>query len=109
MNIPALIAALMLAEVAALGVDAADSTDGGTCNFDTCVLTPAAPVRQKTLDEIKAATGITLTKEKWLGKIRLFVGTTTRGQGDRRTRMAEAACEVLKREGFDAMMYMQMD
>lgn len=107
-DIPKIVSALVLAERAAIEADPGPDADGGSCNFDSPVLTlPGA--RAATVAKIAKEAGVELSETTWLGKRRWFVRTTTNGQANRRSRMAEAACRVLRNAGLDAMMFYHAD
>lgn len=83
----------------------ANTGDGGTCNFDECLLDVKIPKR--------------LANKSWL-KLRKreygfykgayeIMDLPVYGQGDRRTRMAEAACKSLCAQGYSAFVHYQMD
>ena len=99
--------ALTLAKAAAFAADI-DTEDGGTSNFDQ----PALRLegwRDSTVQKVARATGVDLTPFQWFGKRWYWVGTPLHGQGNRRTRMAEAATKALKDAGLKAQTYYQMD
>lgn len=75
----------------------ADSEDGGTCNFDSPVIDYRAMhmSKQKAVDAIQAA-GLRCFEWNGYGGIRLVVCGIGCGQGNRNTRMAEAAHNSLK-------------
>lgn len=84
----------------------ANSEDGGTCNFDCVVL------------RLTAAGGV-VEVAKEIG-LRTFIGNWSQmgryvwlhfghGQGNRNTRMAEAAFKSLTAAGLPVTMYYQMD
>ena len=86
----------------------ADTEDGGTCNLDMVTLKIKIPE--------KFTQYITVKLEKmyardWgrLWKGYYLVDIPLSGQGNRRTRMAEAACNSLRADGYDAMMFYQCD
>ena len=84
----------------------ANTEDGGTCNFDS----PAIDYREMHMSKAKAEEAITaagLSCFEW--NRRFVVCGIGSGQGNRRTRMAEAAYESLKADGIAATMYYQMD
>lgn len=91
-----------------------DFPDRGTCNFDTPYITgkvaeikklrEAARSLNKIIDRdifITDASGI--VKDGWM------INGLTEGQGNRRTKMAEAVAEALEKEGLDAHVYYVMD
>lgn len=88
----------------------ANTEDGGTCNFDS----PAIDYQEmhmsnaKAKEAIKAAGLQCFEWNSWAGK-RLVICGIGAGQGNCRSRMAEAACESLKADGIAATMYYQMD
>lgn len=84
----------------------ANTEDGGTCNFGAPMVKIKATERQ-------------LAKMDWqvmkIGKRQPDGGTwyaifiNLEGQGNRRTRMAEAAAESLKKSGYNASVAYEMD
>lgn len=85
-----------------------DSEDGGTCNFDA----PAFRIDGAPAMLIEGAAeqaSISVTDFKWFGGQRWFWLHVMDGQGNRRTRMAEAATKVLKEAGLEARTYYQVD
>lgn len=98
--------ALVLATLAAS--EFADTEDGGTCNLDMVTLKIKIPKKltqyiSVKLEKMYARDWGRLWRGYYVVDIPLF------GQGNRRTRMAEAACQALKDAGYDAMMYYQCD
>lgn len=90
--------------------NAADGEDGGTCNFDSPALLPPEGLTFVQAQACAAAAGIrshkwTIAKEKLL----VLSGCAGFGQGNRRTRGAEAACKYLESKGYTCGMYYQMD
>ena len=83
----------------------ADTEDGGTCNFDTCVIN--LKIYKKFRDLTEYPLRKTYGGRVWQGW--WFVDITLCGQGNRRTRMAEAACGSLRADGYDAQVYYQCD
>lgn len=88
----------------------ANTEDGGTCNFDSPVIDyrEMHMSKAKAAEAIKAA-GLRCFEWKSWGGIRLVICGIGYGQGNRNTRMAEAAYESLKNSGISASMYYQMD
>lgn len=85
-----------------------DTEDGGTCNLDMVTLKIKIPKKfiqyiSVKLEKMYARDWGRLWVGYYVVDIPLF------GQGNRRTRMAEAACQALKDAGYDAMMYYQCD
>lgn len=82
----------------------ANSEDGGTCNFDTPIINIKATQKQV------ASLDFELSKCTWgLYKGWWFVDLPLYGQGNRRTRMAEAIAKSLNESGFNARVYYQVD
>lgn len=91
-----------------------DEEDGGASNFDA----PAFRIERvadATIERLAIQAGLRVDKFTWLGRKRWFwLGTPTFGQGNRRSRMSQAAHDVLARlngkvPGFHAVHYQQMD
>jgi hypothetical protein len=106
-----LVRAFREAAAAALTADPGEGleNDGGTCNFDTpAVFLPGA--RESFVEECAAEAGISASAFKWLGGRRwFFIFVPMKGQANRRSLMAEAACRRLKELGLQAVMYCQAD
>jgi hypothetical protein len=105
-----LVDALKRAKAAA---EAVVSDDGGTCNFDTAVFAIKG-VREKSIEEIGREAGVSISSSSWLGGRWFFVGGILRGQGNLRSRGADAAAKVLREvssqiPGFHASCYQAMD
>lgn len=84
----------------------ANTEDGGTCNFDAPAIKVEASEKQmKMLDWVTYKWG----KRDTDGRTWYVLDLNLSGQGNRRTRMAEAVCEYLKLAGYKTMMYYQMD
>ena len=103
-----LTAALEQAKKAALVY--ANTEDGGTCNFDS----PTIDYRDMHMSKAKAeeairAAGLRCFDWKCYGLTRLVVCGIGYWQGNRNSRMAEAAHESLKAAGIATGMYYQMD
>lgn len=87
-----------------------NTEDGGTCNFDA----PAIDYRAMGMRKDKAEEAINAARlhcyewNSWGGK-KLVISGIASGQGNRRTRMAEAACRSLQADGIAATMYYQVD
>lgn len=105
-------AALTAAANAAREADAANSEDGGTCNFDA----PAFRVEraaEKTIEAAAVEAGLTVCSFTWFGK-KWFWLNVCEGMANRRSRMATAAAKALREfeatvKGFHASCYYQMD
>ena len=79
--------------------------DGGTCNFDSPIIhLEKADKKQLAMMDFEVSP---IGGRGW--KDWYFVNIPLSGQGARRTKMAEAAAESLKADGYDAMVYYQMD
>jgi len=87
-----------------------NTEDGGTCNFDC----PAIDYREMHMSKAKAVeaiknAGLRCFEWKSWGGMMLVICGIGAGQGNRNTRMAEAAHESLKSSGISATMYYHMD
>ena len=87
-----------------------NTEDGGTCNFDS----PAIDYREMHMSKAKAVeaiknAGLRCFEWKSWGGMMLVICGIGAGQGNRNTRMAEAAYESLKSSGISATMYYQVD
>ena len=85
-----------------------DTEDGGTCNFDMVTLKIKIP--KKFIQYISVKLEKMYARDwgrLWRGYY--LVDIPLSGQGNRRTRMAEAACGSLRADGYDAMMFYQCD
>lgn len=85
-----------------------DTEDGGTCNLDSVALKIIIPAK------LVAATWVKLEKmlvsdwgRLWKGYYMVYIPLS--GQGNRRTRMAEAACNSLRSAGYNVTMFYQCD
>lgn len=84
----------------------ANTEDGGTCNFDAPAVKLKATERQLACMDWQVM--------KWGkrcedGRTWFVLWLNLDGQGNRRTRMAEAVAESLKASGYDVTIYQQMD
>ena len=100
---------LKIALLAGKSAERANPEDGGTCNFDSPTL--ILPRWRKALVKQAAKeAGSNCFEWKSFGVSGEFVfSTLTGGQGNARTRNAEAVKNMLKTMGYDASMYYQMD
>lgn len=99
---------LKIALLAGKSAEQANPEDGGTCNFDSPTL--ILPRWRKALVKQAAEEAGTSCFEWKFGIPGKFVFTPlTGGQGNARTRNAEAVKNMLKTMGYDAYMYYQMD
>lgn len=82
--------------------------DGGTCNLDMVTLKIKIP--KKFIQYFSVKLEKMLTRD-WgrLWKGYYLVGIPLSGQGNRRTRMAEAACAALREKGYDACLFCTTD
>jgi hypothetical protein len=104
-----LVHAFREAAAAAVAADPGPDADGGACNFDAPAIRLPG-IREKFLAECAAEAGVSVDPFEWFGGKRWFwVRVPLRGQADRRSRMAEAACHRLKELGVNVTMYYQMD
>ena len=91
------------------------SDDGGTCNFDSPVLYMPKGTRERTMDKIGLRAGVSFMKwesRPFAGADRtawLIFGDFMSGQGNRRSRSAEAFAASLKADGFESDTYYQID
>ncbi|MCK9416960.1 hypothetical protein M0Q97_09910 [Candidatus Dojkabacteria bacterium] len=87
----------------------ADSEDGGSCNFDSCVI-KLPRWTEDDIKEIEKQSGVSIGSQlssRWYKGYRFInIGN---GQANRKTRMAEAAKKSLKADGYDVSMYYAMD
>lgn len=80
--------------------------DGGTCNFDSLMLVLFRYDKEKTLEAIRKA-GLRAFKDSfWKSYI---ISPPIPAQGDMRTIQAEKMAECMKKFGYDATVYYQMD
>jgi hypothetical protein len=103
------------AKWAAVAADPGEENDGGTCNFDTpCFAVPEQDVHAVGLAAGRA--GLTVTPVDRFAGVNYWLMVPLRGQAHRRTRMMEAAQDVLNKAaesgafpGFRAFGWYQMD
>lgn len=100
--------ALRNAKQAAEEAVAADPEDGGTCNFDAPALF-LPNWRQKRVEQAAAEAGVGCFKNAAFGRSFYVFPLRVGGQGDSRTRAAEAAKENLAAAGWRASVYYAMD
>lgn len=93
-----------LSKAEKLALQYVDTEDGGTCNFDTPIVRLKATKRQIAELDWELVKIETYPYKGWY-----FVGIPLSGQGNRRTRMAEAAAQSLCASGYEAKVYYQMD
>lgn len=86
---------------------AAPGDDAGTCNRDCAVYRPERWVTNRLIQEAAAEAHVRVSISHWFGRAAFLY--VSHGQGNRRTRMAEAACNTLKAHGLDATVFYQMD
>jgi hypothetical protein len=104
-RIEALATAFRAAQAAALSAEPGD--DDGTCNMDCAVFRPERGLRSSIIEAAAREAGIHIRISDWFGRaVFLYV---SKGQGNRRTRMAEAAQRALEDHGLNATVYYQMD
>lgn len=91
------------------------SDDDGTCNFDSPVLYMPKGTHKTTMDKIGLRAGVSFMKwesRPFAGADRsawLIFGDFMIGQGNRRSRSAEAFAASLKADGIKSDTYYQMD
>lgn len=97
---------LKVAVMAAKAV--AGGEDGGTCNFDSMML--AAPKwNQKFIEAAAQKAGIRVFATR-IFRCKFYVFSVPfAGQGNARTRQAEAMAQAMEAAGYDASVYYQMD
>lgn len=91
-----------------------DTEDGGTCNFDSPAINldkmkERFSMTKKAVEQAIQEAGLRCYDWKSFGSHYLIISGFTWGQGNRRTRMAEKAEEVLRAAGYFTTMYYQMD
>lgn len=79
-----------------------DEPDDGSCNLDNAYL--SVPGMRRSTAEL---CGIRITSSRWFGRIG-FVGNYS-GQASRRTLEAQAICDSLKAQGYDAGVWYHTD
>lgn len=85
-----------------------DTEDGGTCNMDSVTLKISIPAKLAAQAWVKLEKMLASDYGRlWRGYY--MVDIPLSGQGNRRTRMAEAACNALESAGYNAMMFYQCD
>ena len=85
-----------------------DTEDGGTCNLDMVTLKIKMPKKFIQYISVKLEKMyVCVWGRLWRGYY--LVDIPLSGQGNRRTRMAEAACGSLRAAGYDAQVYYQCD
>ena len=85
-----------------------DPDDGGTCNFDSPTIYLPGWNKKKVIQAAREA-GVSAWEWKSYTEKRFVLAVGNVGQGNARTRYAEAMCESLKAAGYDTGMYYQMD
>lgn len=101
-QLAALEAAVKAASEAALHYS--NTEDGGTCNFDTCYIRISIPKRLRDRSQLHFMQGWGLYRDSWN-----ISELPTHGQGNMRTRMAEAAAQSLRAAGYNATVRYEMD
>lgn len=98
-----------LEAAAAYGMEvAANTEDGGTCNFDSATLNLRGWRSAKVKAAAKAA-GVGCSVWNLYGSKRYVFSIPGCGQANAKTAAAEAMREALQLSGYDAGMYYQMD
>lgn len=101
-QLAALEAAVKAASEAAMQY--ADTEDGGTCNFDTCYIRVSIPKRLRDKSQLHFYEGWGMFRGCW--SIREL---PAHGQGNMRTRMAEAAAKSLCAAGYHGTVRYEID
>jgi hypothetical protein len=86
----------------------ANTEDGGTCNFDSPAISYRG-MKKSLVEKAIEAAGLRSYEWKLFGEKMLVICGGCYGQGNCRTRMAEAMTGSLKASGYAAMTYYQMD
>lgn len=101
-----------LAESLKAAVEAAKAVaggeDGGTCNFDAPMI-PATKWNQKLIELSAKEAGIRVFDTRICRHKYYIFSIPFGGQGNARTRQAEAMAQVMKAAGYDASVYYQID
>lgn len=92
------------------GIDAEHDNpeDGGSCNFDSASIS-LYRWNEKLVERAAEEAGTKCFKWNLYGNARYVFNPKTHGQGNARSRNAEAMTKALKVMGYDAMDYSQMD
>jgi hypothetical protein len=93
-----------IAYAAAVAIMYDEVEDGGSCNFDT----PMVELKLTKKEREAVAEFLTPVGERGY-KNWYFVEVSLCGQGNRRTKMAEAAAQTLAEAGYNASVYYQLD
>lgn len=101
-QLAALEAAVKTASEAAM--QHADTEDGGTSNFDTCYIWLSIPKRLRDQSSLHFSEGWGLYRGSWS-----ISELPAHGQGNMRTRMAEAAARSLCAAGYRATVRYEID
>lgn len=96
--------ALELAKAEAMNYKTVE--DGGTCNFDTPMIVLSSEWKDSDVNKVFKATGLRPYKVE---KNVYHVLGAVEGQGFRRTAMAEAFRDCLRKLGYSSYVYYQMD
>lgn len=97
---------LKVAVMAAKAV--AGGEDGGTCNFDSMMLS-ASKWNQKLVKAAAQKANVRVFATRILGYKYYVFSVPFAGQGNARTRQAEAMAQAMEAAGYDASVYYQMD
>lgn len=82
--------------------------DGGTCNFDSCIIFLPRWNNEKTIAAIKAA-GVGGFRSNHYGKVCYIIGNPVSAQGNANTAQAETIRDVMRSKEYQTAMYYQMD
>lgn len=83
--------------------------DGGTCNLDAPTINSWKGCKKSLVIEAVKAAGLSCWEWSGWGQRRLVICGGTCGQGNMRSRMAEAMWRSLEASGIDAGLYCQAD
>lgn len=84
----------------------ADTEDGGTCNFDSPMVRIKATEKQLSVMDWPV---YKYGKRHADGTTWFVISMNLNGQGNRRTRMAQAAADSLRAQGYETSLYQSMD
>lgn len=89
-------------------IEAAKGEDGGSANLDTLTIRLPRYKEDKVIEVVKAAGLYTRGRTQWIGS-RFFIEPPGCGQGNSRYRAVQAMKNVMEEEGWDVLVYYQMD
>ena len=92
----------------AYGLEHMGDDDGGTCNFDAPALF-LTDWKKKLVEAAARTAGVGCFEWEFLNSKAYVFSVRGAGQGYTRTKAAEAMSHYLKEQGYEAMVYYQMD